>query len=77
MTRPVEPLTEDQLLAYFEGAMPDAEARLFAAQLAEDPAARDTLAAWSAQNDALATLYPVNGDAPIPARLTDVIRQAR
>jgi anti-sigma factor RsiW len=70
-------LTDDDLLTLFEGALADEAARALMARVQDDPAAQATLAQWAEQNDALATLYPVDGDTPIPARLTDVIRNAK
>ncbi|MCU0800597.1 MAG: anti-sigma factor [Rhodobacteraceae bacterium] len=79
MTRPAPPtaLTEDRLLAYFEGNLSPDEARDLARLLQDDAGAQALLAEWAAQNDALASLYPVASDDPVPARLTDVIRHAR
>ncbi len=70
-------LTEDDLIAYFEGAMPADAAADLAARLADDPDARAMLAGWAAQNTALAALYPaLPGDA-VPQAMADVMARAR
>ncbi len=74
---PKIPLTEDQLIAYFEGNLPASAAAAVAAQVADDPGARSLLADWQAQNDTLAALYAPLRNEPVPARLTDVITAAR
>lgn len=78
MTTPT-PLTNDQLLDYFEGTLSDAAAALIEQRLASDPAApaaRATLAEWQSQNAAITALYQPLAAEPLPDRLTAVIRKA-
>jgi len=72
MTYP--PLTEDELIAYFEDALPpDARARI-ETRLATDPQAQATLLGWSQQNADIRALYGAPGDdldnTPVPAHLS-------
>lgn len=73
-TRPT-PIPLDALLRHHHGAE-DAGARLnTAAALAEDTAARETLAVWQAQDRALAALFPDPG-AEIPAGMKRLLDEA-
>lgn len=69
-------LTPETLLPYHAGDLsPDAAARI-EAQLAADPQAQALLAAWQAQDAALAALYRPIADEPVPMRLTAVLQRA-
>jgi anti-sigma factor RsiW len=70
------PLTDEDLIAWFEGALSPDAATALAARVATDPAAQAMIADWQAQNAALAALYNPIADEPVPARLTDIIRRA-
>jgi anti-sigma factor RsiW len=76
MTNAARP-TDDDLLALFEGALADDAASHLLDRIKDDPEAQAQLAAWAAQNDALAALYPVQSPEAVPARLTNIIRDAR
>lgn len=69
-------LTEIELLAYATGALSADEAATLDARLADDPAARATLAEWQLQDRAIRDLYDPVADEPVPARLTEIIRRA-
>ncbi len=75
MTQQV-PLSDDELLAYLEGAgSAEAKAQM-TTRLTADPAARATLAEWQRQNAAIDALYQPMAQEPVPERLLKVIRQA-
>lgn len=70
------PITDDQLLAYFEGALPSVEARELAARLDGDETALARLAEWDRQNAMIRALYDPVAEEPVPARLTDALNSA-
>lgn len=69
-------LTEDRLLAYFEGTLSESDARDVAQLVEQDPQAQALLADWQAQNDAIATLFAPAADDPVPAHLSAITRAA-
>ncbi|MHC0053361.1 anti-sigma factor family protein [Actibacterium sp. D379-3] len=68
------PIPEEQLLAYFEGALPPDAARALAARLPGDPEAQALLKTWARQNAVLGALYAPVADEPVPDRLLAVTR---
>lgn len=69
-------LSDEDLIAYFEGTLtPDARAAL-ETRLAADPQAQAKLADWAQQNADLRALFSATDDTPIPSRLTDTLRRA-
>jgi len=69
-------LTEAELLDYAAGQLPAHVMSALAARLADDPAARATLADWQRQDAALEALYQPVAREPVPDRLAEVIRRA-
>lgn len=70
-------ISEQRLMAYFDGEMSEAEAREIEQALEDDPASRALLDEWARQNAALAALYEAEGEAPIPTRHADLIEASR
>lgn len=67
------PLTEQELITYFEGAL-DAPARQeIENRLPHDPAAQALLEDWAQQNEDIRRLFPAGSD-PVPERLTEALR---
>ena len=75
MTQIPAPLIEEDLIAYFEGALTSEEHDRITARLDADPQAQALLADWTAQNDVLQQLYPAP-DPALPDRLTRALHQA-
>lgn len=75
MTRP-PPVTDEDLLAYLDGALSVEDLDYIQARLAADPAYGATVAAWSRQTAALHSLYRPVAEEQVPERLTRVIRRA-
>ncbi|MCT8331567.1 anti-sigma factor family protein [Albidovulum sediminis] len=69
-------LTEAELLDFAAGQLPADAMSALVARLADDPAARATLAEWQRQDAAIEALYQPVAREPVPYRLTDVIRRA-
>jgi anti-sigma factor RsiW len=67
--RPSDKPTLDELNALLDGQLPAAARAAVQARAAADPAARETLAAWQAQRDALRELHRPLLDEPIPETL--------
>jgi anti-sigma factor RsiW len=67
--RPFDKPTLDELNALLDGQLPAAARAAVQARTAVDPAARETLAAWQAQRDALRELHRPLLDEPIPETL--------
>jgi anti-sigma factor RsiW len=67
--RPSDKPTLDELNALLDGQLPAAARAAVQARAADDPAARETLAAWQAQRDALRELHRPLLDEPIPETL--------
>lgn len=61
--------TRDQLMAYADGQLPEADRALLEANLATNPDAAAELALMQRQNDAIRTLFGPAGAEPVPARL--------
>ena len=74
MTQPQTPLSDEELIAYFENALPPEARAALEERLAADPEARAKLEDWGAQDAAIRALYGTSPDAPVPERLTDVLR---
>lgn len=76
---PVPPdaaVSQDELHRLIDGRLTPAEAAALEAQLAQDPAAAATRAAWQHQRDSLRALHaPLRGE-PIPATLMDAVHRA-
>lgn len=71
------PLTDEELVAFFEDALqPDARAAL-ETRLSQDPEAQAKLIDWSRQNAEIQALYGPAADTPIPQRLTDSLHRPR
>jgi len=77
MTKQGGPIPENELLAYFEGALTPEESEAVAARLEADPEARRLLNDWARQDAALNALFRPVGDEPVPERLRDVVRPSR
>lgn len=75
MTDP-RPLSDEELIAYFEGALFPEAAASVEARLASDPQAQAKLADWAQQNTDLRALFSAPDSTPIPSRLTDTLRAA-
>jgi anti-sigma factor RsiW len=67
--RPSDKPTLDELNSLLDGQLPAAARAAVQARVAADPAARETLAAWHAQLDALRELHRPLLDEPIPETL--------
>ena len=67
-------LTQEELIAYFEDALPPDSRADIEERLRHDPQAQATLAEWAAQNEQLQALFPDMSDDPIPAHLTATLR---
>jgi anti-sigma factor RsiW len=70
-------LTEDELIAYFEGALAADVVADVSARLVDDADARALLASWAAQNEALGVLYPAPPGDAVPQAMADMIARAR
>lgn len=64
-----EPISDDDLQAYADGALSPDRRRDVEAHLAADRVAAERVAAYRGQNDLLHTLYDPVLDEPVPARL--------
>ncbi|MGR3825359.1 MAG: anti-sigma factor family protein [Salipiger marinus] len=69
-------LTETELLDYAQDVLPPEDRAALEARLAEDPAARATLAEWQRQDGAIRALYDPVAQEAVPDRLTDILRRA-
>ncbi|WP_095588302.1 anti-sigma factor family protein [Actibacterium ureilyticum] len=69
-------LTEDELIAYFEDALPPADRARVAARLEHDPEAQAQLADWARQNADIRALYADQADTPVPDRLRAALHRA-
>ncbi|NMM06803.1 anti-sigma factor [Polaromonas sp.] len=67
--RPADKPSLDELNALLDGQLPAAARAAVQARAAADPAARETLAVWQAQRDALRELHRALLDEPIPETL--------
>ncbi|MBA83796.1 MAG: hypothetical protein CML60_05395 [Rhodobacteraceae bacterium] len=65
------PLTDEELIAYFEDALPPQDRAAVQARLELDPAAQAKLADWAQQNADLQALFPAE---PVPDRLRALLR---
>jgi anti-sigma factor RsiW len=63
------PVTEDELHAYVDGALPPDRVAAVEAMLAADPEARARVAAWRAQVDMIRDRFGPVADEPVPERL--------
>lgn len=73
---PQKPLTDEQMLEYFAGALPPDVAAQIEQRMATDPAAQATLAEWQRQDAAIDALYQPRAQEALPERLSAVIRRA-
>lgn len=74
MTQPHTPLSDEDLIAYFQDALPREAKAALESRLAGDPEAKAKLEDWAAQDVAIRALYDTPADAAVPERLTDVLR---
>ena len=65
----LEPIRDDELVAFHSGALDTAAHDALAARIAADPAAQATLAEWNRQDAALAALYGPVAEEPLPDAL--------
>lgn len=70
-------LTDETLLAYAAGALPEDERARIALRVAADPEAQGRLADWARQDAALSALYNPVAEEPLPARFTALLAAAR
>jgi len=75
MTKPQTPLSDEELIGYFHDALPPEARALVEARLAGDAEAQARLADWAAQDAAIGALYDGPAHAPVPERLTGVLRR--
>ncbi|HEV1999765.1 MAG TPA: anti-sigma factor, partial [Xanthobacteraceae bacterium] len=69
MTERDAPVTEDELHAYVDGALPADRIAAVEAELVADPEARARVAAWRAQAELIRDRFASVGDEPVPERL--------
>ena len=69
MTRPVQPVTEEELHAYVDGELPADRREAVASWLAEHPNEAATIAAWRAQAEAIRARYGAVVEEAVPERL--------
>src|ERR1700674_3801897 len=69
MTERDAPVTEDELHAYVDGALPADRIAAVEAELAADPQARARAAAWRTQADLIRDRFASVADEPLPERL--------
>lgn len=69
-----DPLSDEELIAYFEDALPPAERAALEARLAQDPRAQALLEDWARQNEDIRALYGETDTEPVPARLREALR---
>lgn len=69
-----DPLSDEELIAYFEDALPPAERATMEERLAQDPRAQALLEDWARQNEDIRALYGEADAGPVPARLRDALR---
>lgn len=74
MPHRISQLTDEDLLAYHHGILPEEERGALADRLAADPAAQALLSDWAQQDEALRHLFPLP-DTPIPQRLTAALHR--
>ncbi|AAV96361.1 anti-sigma factor [Ruegeria pomeroyi] len=68
-----DPLSDEELIAYFEDALPPAERAALEARLAQDPRAQALLLDWARQNEDIRALYGDMQEDVVPARLRDAL----
>lgn len=69
-----DPLSDEELIAYFEDGLPPAERAALEARLAQDPRAQALLEDWTRQNEDIRALYGETDAEPVPARLREALR---
>lgn len=67
-------ITEEALLAWYHGDLPEAEAEVVADAVAADPALRAQVDDWCAQDGALNALFAPVASEPVPERLASAVR---
>ena len=75
MMKPMN-IAEDKLLAWYHGALDEAEAEAVARALAQDPAAQALVEDWRQQDGALTALFAPVAQEPVPPRLVAAARPA-
>lgn len=70
------PLSDEDLLAFHHGTLPEEQQAALADRIAADPAAQALLSDWAQQDEALRTLFPLP-EPPVPERLTAALRRPR
>jgi anti-sigma factor RsiW len=70
-------VSEEQLHAYVDGRLDPTQAAEVEARLAANPEAAERAQAYRAQNRSLRAMYEPVLDEPVPARLTNTLRQPR
>ena len=69
MTDPLSPVSEDELHAYVDGALPAERRQAIAAWLAAHPDDAARVAAWRAQAETIRAHYGAAAEEPVPERL--------
>lgn len=66
-------LTDEQLSAFLDAELPEAEMQVIRDQLADDPALAERLAALATVDHILAGHYSAIGQQPLPAAVTELL----
>lgn len=72
-----QPVTDETLIAFAAGELPEAEAAQLVGRLAAEPALQARLDDWARQDAAIRALYAPTGAEPVPGRLLAVVERAR